>query len=557
MNKQKLELTWIGKHDEENLEPRILLENSELSYGDNSTGNIIIHADNLLALKSLEENYSSRIKCIYIDPPFNTGVAFEHYDDGIEHSLWLSLMNKRFKHLYTLLANDGILAVHLDDNEMAYCKVILDEVFGRHNYLNTIALKTLDPSGFKSTGTRIFNTANYILIYAKNRPEVRVNPVYIQKKYDKQYNQYILNRDEPHTEWLWKSIKEFIVIDMLGYKSIRDAKKDIGEEKLNKKIELFAIENADSVFRKAVINGGAYNKRLTTIDDSKNNRGTVYVHPNEDLKDFFILDGDQILFYKKRLVEINGDLVPGELITNFWNDISWNGIAKEGAVQFKNGKKPEALVKRILELFTQEGDLVLDSFLGSATTIAVAHKMKRRYIGIELGKHAVTHCVPRMKSIIKGEQSGISKILKWQGGGGFKFYTLAPSLLRKDKFDNWIIEPSYNADLLASALAKQEAFTYHPDSELFWKQGYSTENDFIFTTTQFITVELIDRIHDEMGEDESLLVCAKTFQDACLSRYENITLKKIPKVLLGKCEFAKDDYSLNITETEEVEADDE
>jgi adenine-specific DNA-methyltransferase len=201
--------------------------------------------------------------------------------------------------------------------------------------------------------------------------------------------------------------------------------------------------------------------------------------------------------------------------------------------------------------------LVLDSFLGSSTTTAVAHKMKRKFIGIELGNHAVTHCVPRMKMVIDGEQGGISKGVNWKGGGGFKFYSLAPSLLKKDKFDNWIIEPSYNADLLASALAKQEAFTYHPNQELFWKQGYSTENDFIFTTTQFITVELIDRIHEEMGEDESLLVCSKTFQDACLFRYGNITLKKIPKALLGKCEFGRDDYSLKITETEEAEADDE
>ena len=219
--------------------------------------------------------------------------------------------------------------------------------------------------------------------------------------------------------------------------------------------------------------------------------------------------------------------------------------------------KPERLIERILTLATEENDLVLDSFLGSGTTSAVAQKMNRKYIGIELGEHSITHCVPRMKMVIDGEQGGVSKALDWKGGGGFKFYTLAPSLLRKDKFDNWIIEPSYNADLLASALAKQEAFTYHPDSEFFWKQGYSTENDFIFTTTQFITVELIDRIHEEMGKDESLLVCAKTFQDACLSRHSNITLKKIPKVLLGKCEFGKDDYSLNITETEEVRVDDE
>jgi len=263
-------------------------------------------------------------------------------------------------------------------------------------------------------------------------------------------------------------------------------------------------------------------------------------------------------FYSKNMLEIDSVETPSKLLTNIWTDISWEGIAKEGQVVFKRSKKPESLIRRILDLTTNENDLVLDSFLGSGTAAAVAHKMNRRYIGIELGEHAKTLVSPRLKKIIDGkDSSGVTGIVNWQGGGGFKFYTLAPSLLRKDKFDNWIIEPSYNADLLASALAKQEAFTYHPDSELFWKQGYSTENDFIFTTTQFITVELIDRIHDEMCEDESLLVCAKTFQDACLSRYDNITLKKIPKVLLGKCEFGKDDYSLNITETEEVEADDE
>jgi adenine-specific DNA-methyltransferase len=270
------------------------------------------------------------------------------------------------------------------------------------------------------------------------------------------------------------------------------------------------------------------------------------------------MNGKQISFYSKNIAKVDNELTPSKLLTNVWTDISWEGISKEGKVTFKKSKKPEALIRRILNLATNEYDLVLDSFLGSGTTAAVAHKMNRKYIGIELGDHAKTHVQPRLKNIIDdNDNSGISKIVNWKGGGGFKFYSLAPSLLKKDKFDNWIIEPSYNADLLASALAKQEAFTYHPDSELFWKQGYSTEHDFIFTTTQFITVELIDRIHDEMGEDESLLICAKTFQDACASRYDNITLKKIPKALLGKCEFGKDDYSLNITENDEVEADDE
>lgn len=220
----------------------------------------------------------------------------------------------------------------------------------------------------------------------------------------------------------------------------------------------------------------------------------------------------------------------------------------------KTSKKPERLIYNIFKLITKENDIILDSFLGSGTTAAVAHKMNRRYISIELGDHAKTLSVPRLKKVIDGiDKSGITQITNWKGGGGFKFYTLAPSLLTKDKFGNWVIEPSYDATLLASAMAKQEGFKYYPNENLFWKQGYSTETDYIFTTTQFVTTDLIDKIHDEMKEDETLLVCAKSFHKACESAYSNITIKKIPQVLLGKCEFGKDDYSLNILENNDIE----
>jgi len=241
---------------------------------------------------------------------------------------------------------------------------------------------------------------------------------------------------------------------------------------------------------------------------------------------------------------------------DFWQDIKTTGLDNEGGIDFKKGKKPEELIRRIIKMSSNEGDLVLDSFLGSGTTASVAHKMKRKWIGIEMGPHCTSHAMPRIQNVINGDDDqGITQKVSWQGGGGFKFYTLAPSLLKKDKFDNWIIEPTLNAELLASALAKQEAFTYFPDSELFWKQGYSTENDFIFTTTQFVTADFLDKIHDEMKEEETLLVCAKSFQEACKNRYTNISIKKIPQVLLGKCEFGKDDYSLNILE--EISEDDD
>lgn len=196
---------------------------------------------------------------------------------------------------------------------------------------------------------------------------------------------------------------------------------------------------------------------------------------------------------------------------------------------------------------TDPGDIVLDSFAGSGTTGAVAHKMGRRWIMVELGEHCHTHIIPRMKKVIDGtDQGGISKAVNWKGGGGFRYFRLAPSLLERDKRGNWIISKEYNAAMLASAMAKHEGFIYNPDETLYWKQGKSTEKDFIFTTTHFITVEYLDGIHEEMQPDESLLICCKSFQDACENRYESITVRKIPNMLLGRCEFGKDDYSLNI-----------
>jgi adenine-specific DNA-methyltransferase len=212
-----------------------------------------------------------------------------------------------------------------------------------------------------------------------------------------------------------------------------------------------------------------------------------------------------------------------------------------------DGQKPEALLHRVLTLTTQENDWVLDSFLGSGSTAAAAHKMKRRWLGIELGEQANTHCHPRLKRIIKSEDiGGITKLLDWKGGGGFKFYTLAPSLVQKDKYGTEIINPQYNANMLAAAMAKQEGFRYQPDENNYWKQGMSSEKDFIFTTTQFVTVAMLDKLAEELKPGESLLVCCKSFAKGCANRHTNITIKKIPQMLLGRCEFGKDDYSFNI-----------
>ncbi|HNW97994.1 MAG TPA: site-specific DNA-methyltransferase [Bacteroidales bacterium] len=541
---QKLELTWIGKGSEPQLEPRILIEDPGKSFGDPNSENMLIHGDNLLALKALEQNFTNKIKCIYIDPPFNTGSAFEHYDDGIEHSIWLDLMSRRLKVLHALLSKDGVIFVHLDDNEAAYCKILLDDIFGRSNYINHIINATNKPFGFKSTSSGLFKQANHIFFYAKSKLDFVLNSshLFIEKGYDTQYKYIFINPNDPRENWQWDTIQN-ILSKKLGYKSPYEAKKN--ENDFDTQIAMFAIENADFVFRTASVSGGAYLKRKETIIKSKGIKDKIVTHPDDDM-DYLFIGGERVLYYKERLKLIDGNLLPGDLITDIWSDISIEGLANEGGIDFPKGKKPEKLLERCIDMSTKEGDIVLDSFLGSGTTAAVAHKMKRKYIGIELGEQAITHCIPRLKSVIIGEKSGISKSVNWKGGGGFKYYTLAPSLIQKDKYGNDIINPAYNANMLAAAMAKQEGFRYLPHESIYWKQGNSSEKDFIFTTTQFITVEMLDRLAEEMQPYESLLICCKGFAASCKSRHSNITIKKIPQMLYGRCEFGKDDYSFNI-----------
>lgn len=509
-NLQKLELTWIGKGDEPKLEPRILIENPEYSYGDPNTENMLIHGDNLLALKALEQDYAGKIKCIYIDPPYNTGNAFEHYDDGIEHSLWLSLMKPRLEILKTLLAENGSIWISIDDDESHYLKVLCDMILGRKNFINNVIWeKKYSP---QNDAKWLSDSHDHLLVYAKNkeiwRPNLLPRTVEMNSRYKNHDNDY---RGE------WK---------------------------------------AGDLLRKDRQISGVY--EIITPSGRKCNppAGRSWRVPqyrfNEMVKEnriWFGKEGNNIPAIKRFLTDVQDGAVPKTIW--FRTEVGDTDIsAKEVKALFPENPfatpKPERLLERILFLASTKGDLVLDSFLGSGTTAAVAHKMGRRYIGVELGGHSITHCYPRLKKVVDGEQGGISKSINWKGGGGFKFYNLAPSLLKKDKFDHWIMSDEYNADMLAAAMAKQEGFTYNPSTTQFWNQGFSSEQDFIFTTTQFMTVQQLEAIAEDMQEGESLLICCKAFQPECKNKFNNITIKKIPQLLLDRCEFGKDDYSLNI-----------
>ena len=537
---QKLELTWIGKGEEPKLEPRILIENPEYSYGDPNSPNMLIHGDNLLALKALEQDYAGKVKCIYIDPPYNTGNAFEHYDDNLEHSIWLNLMHQRIKILYTLLSKDGAFCMHLDDQEVHYAKVLCDEIFGRSNFVATVAVKSSTPSGVKTAhrNKKIIKQKDLMLVYKKS-DALTINPQYIKREdWDSHYSLYLttkngINTLKPLAEELYES--------------------GVFPEKIS--VKNLDINNAS--FKKFYIK---HKEKICRLQSHKNDEAKKFSlsKPNE-IVEFQSKDGKKVdLYYNGQVVtplaqgfqtvvwsrEISEDL--GMILCDFWLDIDFQNTQNEGGVAFPNSKKPESMVFRVFSMFSNDDDLVLDSFLGSGTTAAVAHKMGRRWIGVELGEHAKTHCFPRLQHVVDGEQGGISKAVNWQGGGGFKFYTLAPSLLKQDKFGNWVISQEYNADMLAAAMAKQEGFKYQPHESTYWKQGQSSEQDFIFTTTQFLTVEALDSIRDEMQPGETLLICCKSFQKECKGKFGNITIKKIPQMLLGRCEYGKEDYSLNI-----------
>lgn len=386
--------------------------------------NLLIRGNNLLALASLKKIITGRVKLIYIDPPFHTPKPDDsfQYNDKFKHSTWLTFMKNRLELAYDLLSSDGFIFVHLDDNEVFYCKVLIDEIFGRENYLNTVTLTTNDPSGFKATGDKLFSTANYLLIYSRGGNKSPLKKVYIETEYDTMYSMVLMNKEAPYTKWKWKDIKEQVANEK-GFESAREARGKL-KEKFELMVADYAMENADRVFRTAAITGGARKKRLHTINNSKANRNRVFVHPGEDISDFFILNGEQILFYDKRIQLIDGELLPGRLLTDVWTDISWTGIANEGGVKLKNGKKPEKLIARILELTTNKGDLVLDFFAGSGTTAAVAHKMGRHFISVEQLDYGESDSVVRLKNVINGDQTGISKTVSWNGGGSVIYLEL-------------------------------------------------------------------------------------------------------------------------------------
>lgn len=538
---QKLELTWIGKGEEDVLEPRILIENPQYSYGDPSTGNLLIHGDNLLALKSLvASGYAGKVKCIYIDPPYNTGSAFEHYDDNLEHSIWLSLMKQRLELLRELLSPDGVIFISIDDDECHYLKVICDEVFLRSNYCGSfIWEKKRKPSFLNS---QMGSVTEYVLCYARDRK--KLSPFSIETtSEDETYPLYNGGNNRgilvfpPHSLYFPKS-------------NVRVIKAQVFEEETS----LVTLLNDCDIKQH-------WNTNEVQIEGEwRYSQGSI----NEQLQngEHYIIKSKK--FRPRRVFSTSKAKTMHNLLSRAHINMStYEDATKESINLFGNNAfdypKPEMLISVLIQCATQSGDLVLDSFLGSGTTAAVAHKMGRRYIGIELGNHAYTHCVPRLKMVIDGtDKGGVTSATSWTSGGGFRFYELAPTLIKTDNEGMPIINPEYNAEMLAAAMAMHEGFRYAPDPDVFWKQGYSTEHDFIYTTTQHLTIETMEYIDSLLGEDETILICCASHSAGLVNRFPRITVKRIPRMLLGRCVFAPEqNYNLNIITLPEVADQDE
>lgn len=554
----KLELTWYGKETPIIVEPRLLIEDPSKSNcsADPDTENMLIHGDNLLALKALESKYAGKVKCIYIDPPFNTGQAFENYDDNLEMSIWLDLMRSRLQILHSLLRDDGTLFVHIDDQNLPYLTILLDEIFGKNNRLYLITFKQGSATGHKAINPGCVTTTNFILIFAKSKAHWKPNRVFTDRgERDKRYGNYIANIDDTYKNWRIITLTEAFA-DYLKT-TVKDARSIM--KKNPERIDRFVLDHCESVIQ--LVNPdydsvGAETRAL--IDRSRNNPNEPLKQVRDGYSDIILLGGKRIIFYKDKLKKIDGEYVTGEPLTSLWDDLLSNNLHNEGGVTFPKGKKPEALIKRCLELSTFPGDIVLDSFLGSGTTAAVAHKMGRRYIGIEMGTQAFTHCKPRIDAIILNEDtSGVTKAVDWHGGGGYRFYELAPSLINNDPFGEPVINPDYDADMLAAAMALHEGFSYQPDSELFWKQSVGNERSFLFVTTRHLTGAFLDSIRNTMQDGEYLIIACRSYEAGLEKAYGNITIKKIPQMLLDRCEFGKTDYALNIVHPPEYEDEEE
>ncbi len=533
---------WVDKKDPRVSEPRIFLEKS--SFGEKNSENMLVKGDNLLALKALLQDFRNKIKLVYIDPPFNTGQAFDHYDDGLEHSIWLTMMRDRLTLLHKLLKKDGTIWIHLDDTEVHYCRMILDEVFGRKNFLAQIAYERSGSAGIGQGGKFLVNTHEYVLVFAKDIASIDLAQALsrypLEKKVMQRYRYILKNKGSKKLigEFASKSNGEMVKIykhsdydiESISLRSFADREEEIREQYKNNFENIFRTTNPqkENSFQHELIS--RMDKNLYSVDYIPS-RGR---YKGQEVTNYY-LNKELFAWLKDSASKTEEGIVKENKMTDFWGhaEIPKADLANEGSVDFRRGKKPETLLRRIIDLATEKGDWVLDSFAGSGTTGAVAHKMGRKWVMVEIGGHAETHITPRLEKIVLGkDKSGITKTARWNGGSGFKYFELGESLFVQDNdLKLTVLNPKMFNGPLIRAVLKVEGFKLlHPDNGLHGIAGRTIAH----VTEQYVTQDYVRVLENEVGvEADYIVIYAKTISKN-LKLPDNIEVKRVPDVLLRK-----------------------
>jgi adenine-specific DNA-methyltransferase len=393
------------------------------AHGDPASENAIVHGENLAAMEWLarKPEFLGRFRCIYLDPPFNTGRTFAEYGDNRSPAEWRAMMRARLLAMRPLLADDGAVIAEIDDTELGALQMLMDDVFGRDNRISTITVVRSASTGHKAKNAGPVNVADYLLLYAKHKSRWRSFPQErMRRDYDFAYGTMVINREEKPEKWRFEALGSRVCTS-LGFASMHAATRALGRAGVEREIAQFAMKHHARVIRFAQPRYEAVSAEARRwIDRSKRNKERVYCLKRPGFKDMILRGGNRILFLSDKVRTIDGRAALVEPLTCVWDDVPFQGIAREGGVVFARNKKPERLLERVLAMTTERGDWVLDPFLGSGTTAAVAHKMGRRWIGIEEGAQVDDLCIPRLRRVVDGcDTTGITRAQGWSGGGGF------------------------------------------------------------------------------------------------------------------------------------------
>jgi adenine-specific DNA-methyltransferase len=384
------------------------------SHGDRSCENALVHGENLAAMRRLADaGFAARFRCVYFDPPFNSGRRFAEYEDALEPRAWRSMMRDRLEAARALLAEDGAIFVEIDDTELGPLQGAMDDVYGRDQRVSTITVVRSAATGHKAINRGPVNVTDFILVYAKRRASWRCNALVRERgDYDGAYRTWLENPGDPCESWRFTPLAT-------------QARQVLGGRPTREEVERWAVAHADHVVRFAQPRYEAVSHAARAlIDRSRRETERVLRLRRRGRKDLVLRGGNRVLFLSDKVVERGGRRVLVEPLTNVWNDVPFQGIAREGGARFVRNKKPERLLARILELATDPGDWVLDAFLGSGTTAAVAHKMSRRWVGVERGDQVNALCLPRLRRVVDGQdETGVTRAFDWKGGGGFHVWT--------------------------------------------------------------------------------------------------------------------------------------